>query len=550
VDVFSQWMSTVHLDPTHERVSTTFIALLLFHDETPSRQCNISSRLISSHLTILTQSKSRKQKRRAAYSSIKIISTSTTMFAFSRISFAAWLVSTAHLVTSAATEQSNLRESALRPRSNERDNGEAKADTEGVPSQQGRHVKEVAESSVTAFDGLNTLAMMHGGVITDRDIEEKSELNKLFMDSFRHAGFSFHPTYPPIESSAPSLGQSDFPSHAPSMRIQVPTYQPSTSSPSSLPTVSTTISPTLMPTLITTTMTPTTSICGMTQEERKAAILAMLDAVANPVLIRDDSTPQGKATTWLIDNDSWQGCPDDPKLVQRWVLAVMYFSTNGDNWYQCSASLTSTDICGSEDPFVGATRFLAPVQECAWAGISCINNCVTQVEYEANNLVGTVPTELGLLHDLQVWGMEQGGLTGPIPTQIGELKNLTFIDLDFNELTGTLPSELFSLVHLTQLDINSNNFVGNINGIDSFPSMTFLQLHDNSFTGTVPEGVASYVNMTAFTLHKTQITGTMPIDMCNLLVKNGGVLDALIADCAGSTRDIECACCTDCRRDA
>lgn len=43
--------------------------------------------------------------------------------------------------------------------------------------------------------------------------------------------------------------------------------------------------------------------------------------------------------------------------------------------------------------------------------------------------VGTIPTEIGLLSDLAIWGMERGGLTGSIPTQVGNLTNLIFIDL-------------------------------------------------------------------------------------------------------------------------
>lgn len=91
--------------------------------------------------------------------------------------------------------------------------------------------------------------------------------------------------------------------------------------------------------------------------------------------------------------------------MQRWVLAVIYYSTNGDSWLKCSAGGEASDLCGAEDPFVGKSRFLAPVSECQWAGISCIDGCVTEIEFEENELVGTIPTEIGLLSDLAVWGM-------------------------------------------------------------------------------------------------------------------------------------------------
>jgi hypothetical protein len=320
--------------------------------------------------------------------------------------------------------------------------------------------------------------------------------------------------------------------------------------PTALP-FTTTLAPVAAPTMlpVTTTSTPTVANCGISEQERVLAILAILDAIADPNLIRDINTPQGLATTWIIQDDEWRGCPDDPKIIQRWTMAVFYFSTNGDDWTKCSANTNAVDLCGSEEPFIAKKRFLSPVQECAWAGVSCIDGSVTEVEYEDNNLAGTIPTEMGLLSMLTVWGMERGGLTGPIPTEIGKLSSLVFIDFDFNQLTGSLPSELFTLRNLTQLDINSNKFTGSIDGIGSFPLMEFMQLHDNFFTGTVPDAVGTYDKMVAFTLHKTGITGTMPAGMCDLLVVNGGVLDSLIADCAGVDPDIVCTCCTDCRKE-
>jgi len=163
--------------------------------------------------------------------------------------------------------------------------------------------------------------------------------------------------------------------------------------------------------------------------------------------------------------------------------------------------------------------------------------------------VGIIPTEIALLSGLQVWGMERGGLTGPIPTEVGMLTNLVFIDLDFNQLTGSLIPELLSLHSLLTLDINDNLMTGSIEGIGVWPSMEFLQLHNNSFTGTVPEAMGTYSNLTVFTLHESSISGTMPDSVCNLLrtAGRGGVLDSLIADCGGLNPNIVCPCCTNCR---
>jgi hypothetical protein len=134
-------------------------------------------------------------------------------------------------------------------------------------------------------------------------------------------------------------------------------------------------SPSLAP-----TSSPTLAKCGMTPEERSVRILSVLDSVANPISLRDPDSIQGKAADWIIGQDEYLLCPDDPKLVQRFALAVIYFATNGDDWLQCSAD--GTDLCGFEDPFVGDSRFLSADNECSWAGIACDPDmCVTEVEF-------------------------------------------------------------------------------------------------------------------------------------------------------------------------
>jgi len=171
-----------------------------------------------------------------------------------------------------------------------------------------------------------------------------------------------------------TTGPSDFPS-------STPTVSPAPSmsaSPSEAPTEG---PPTLAPTVVTTS-SPTLSSCpGITQQQRIDGILAVLDAVADPVAIRNETLPQGLATTWILSEDEYEICPDDAKLIQRWSMAVIYYSAGGDDWLQCSASPAATDDCGQENPFVGEERFLSASNECEWAGISCISGCVTEIEF-------------------------------------------------------------------------------------------------------------------------------------------------------------------------
>jgi hypothetical protein len=124
--------------------------------------------------------------------------------------------------------------------------------------------------------------------------------------------------------------------------------------------------------------------CGLTPQQRRNQIYAVLDTVSVPQDVRNQNTNQGRAAEWLIDDDGLQLCPDDEKLIQRWALAVIYFATNGEDWLQCSNNPLATDACGTVPPFIGDTRFLSANNECTWAGIVCdVELCVTEIEFGA-----------------------------------------------------------------------------------------------------------------------------------------------------------------------
>ena len=188
------------------------------------------------------------------------------------------------------------------------------------------------------------------------------------------------PTISPHLSVQPSARPSSILTSAPtSAPTPIPTQAPSASPswrPSGLPATS---SPSASPTF-TTTQFPTLIGCNSTAEQRRLAILDLLDSVADPILIRDGSSPQGLATNWLINEDDLHLCPDAPKLIQRWVMAVFYHSTGGDGWVNCTAS--GQTVCGNATYYTDKERFLSAFSECRWGGVSCNDNgCVTDVVF-------------------------------------------------------------------------------------------------------------------------------------------------------------------------
>jgi hypothetical protein len=89
---------------------------------------------------------------------------------------------------------------------------------------------------------------------------------------------------------------------------------------------------------------------------------------------------------WLANNTNLDSY-SDVKKIQRYVLATLFYSTNGTKWNNNSDWMTDSD-------------------ECAWyntADSFCKNGSVAELDfynendYVGNNLVGTIPNELALL---------------------------------------------------------------------------------------------------------------------------------------------------------
>ncbi len=166
-----------------------------------------------------------------------------------------------------------------------------------------------------------------------------------------------------------------------------PTAGATTSAPTpSLSTTSPTPKPT--PVFIAPTTPAPTFPCNLTPEERARNITELVQDVSNPTDIATPGSPQQKALDWIINEDAMVACPSD-MLIQRYVLAVFYYSTDGDNWKNCNApddfssteaienanqacNLTTTNATAIfPDDIRGTNAWLSPDSECLWGGVSC-----------------------------------------------------------------------------------------------------------------------------------------------------------------------------------
>lgn len=231
------------------------------------------------------------------------------------------------------------------------------------------------------------------------------------------------------------------------------------------------------------------TMCGMTADERSIMLRSGLSAISDPVLMETSGTPQYFALFWLDMIDEAILCPDAPNIIQRYIVALVYFALNGPDWYQCSAE--SVGIIGPCD--IVGRRWLDVRIECRWYGISCANEVVTGISLKNNNLAGELPSEIFSLPSLRALSLDHNkNIGGTIPAAIANAP-LVVLELDDNALVGSIPDTIYNMTTLKAIDLNANQLTGTISDeIGNLVSLMVLQVEDNLLTGMIPAaGLAS-----------------------------------------------------------
>ena len=73
------------------------------------------------------------------------------------------------------------------------------------------------------------------------------------------------------------------------------------------------------------------------------------------------------------------------------------------------------------------------------------DDSITELDLSENNLIGSIPSEIGNLNNLTKLELSNNQLTGAIPYEIGNLVNLTVLNLLNNNLTGEIPEIICDL---------------------------------------------------------------------------------------------------------
>ena len=156
--------------------------------------------------------------------------------------------------------------------------------------------------------------------------------------------------------------------------------------------------------------------------------------------------------------------------ADRLVLATLYEVTDGAGWTHGENWLTDLPL---ED----------------WYGVDVDEEGrVSELDLEANNLVGPIPVELGRLERLTELNLIRNALTGEIPPELGALARLEVLGLGINRLTGPLPPDLGKLSRLRELHVYRNPLSGRIPGeLADLDRLEKFVLYWTDIAGPVPQ---------------------------------------------------------------
>lgn len=141
-----------------------------------------------------------------------------------------------------------------------------------------------------------------------------------------------------------------------------------------------------------------------------------------------------------------------------------------------------------------------------------------QLVLAGNYLVGEVPANYGRLSELLIFDASRNNQSGVLPSTLGYLNSLLKLDLSNNMLEGVLPRELGRIKNLTLLDISHNKLRGGlVRTLKELVSLKNLVLSNNPIGGDLL-GVRweNFQNLEALDLSNIGLEGSVPESMAKM----------------------------------
>jgi hypothetical protein len=173
-------------------------------------------------------------------------------------------------------------------------------------------------------------------------------------------------------------------------------------------------------------------------QSRFDQLVAILSPISGAATFNDSSSPQHKAAWWLASTDGLEldfSLEVFDKVVQRYILALLYYALDGDNW-------------------TSRKNYVTDSASCLWGGTSCdAEGLVIEIDLGSNALVGSIPSEIGFFPNMKQLSLNTNSLTGAIPSSIFQMTKIEYLSLASNGLDSPIPTEIGQLTLCEVIDL-------------------------------------------------------------------------------------------------
>lgn len=352
---------------------------------------------------------------------------------------------------------------------------------------------------------------------------------------------SIEPSRRSSDTKQPSILQiSSHPSTIPTISSLAPSIMPIINSPrptisesAEIPNAGQNVEPSASPSkpFVLASPDPTQSSFSDDELERREELRELFLVISGFIDLENRESPQFKASEWIMNDDPLRlSSSDRPEIIQRYVLATLYFATNGSEWEKCASPLGNTP-CDNV-----MKRFLSGAPSCRWMGIICdANSSIESISIRRNRLDGILPPELGDLTRLTTLNLSKNFLKGKISNQLVQLRRLKSLLLNQNEFTGTVSTFLGQLRSIFRIHLGSNQLKGTIPIQVFAPTLQHFDLSDNQLTGKIPSGI-NFISKDLMNLDisSNKLTGLIPtigkFSSLNTFAANNNTLTGTLPD--------------------
>ena len=236
---------------------------------------------------------------------------------------------------------------------------------------------------------------------------------------------------------------------------------------------------------------------------------------ADELPFMDPTSPQSQALVWLQDDPITQAPGRSTRTVlERYALAVLYYSTSGPSWRvdflsrddACTWNMGTVDVTGKSPQLLVGVDIYG--MYCALDGES-----------------------------IDVLVLMDNNLAGPLPWEFFLLSNLGYVNMNLNSFSGTFPSQISNLTNLEVFVVGDNRFSGTLpTSVGQLSKLSYFHTYNNLLTGMIPSELSQMTALSSVYFTTNSFTGSVEESLCVRKWSNLGF------DCA----EVACSCCTLC----